>query len=261
MAVSEPVSTVIFVEGVDLATLGLQVSRITGWRDGVRANWPRKKVPGRWGAVIVSSSPEYDERTIIIDGTILGDDLATVLANWDEVKWRLSSDEQEYIFVDDVTRVFNARAARVTAIGIDPHMTQTANRVRINLLLADPRIRDDAPTIVSSIGAADKDLPLGTAPSFATINVVGTGSFTLTYKDSSGATVALLTMTGATSPVDIDMETQQITDGGGNAIHLMTSGGFFAFDPADGDYSIPNWPTLRSGAGDIAAATYTKAYL
>lgn len=254
---ADPVLT---VDGYDLSLLGFQVEALTGWRDGLDASWPEAAVPGRFGPLVTGTDPSYAARKITVNGAIVADNLTAMLAAMDDLKWRIGRTEKEFAFVDDVTRVFNARVTGVRVTGLKPQMTQRGTRLAITFYLPDPRIWDDAPTVVSAIVAADKDLPLGTAPVRATIQVTGVGTFTLTYKNSGGATIATMTITGATAPVDIDMDAQTITDAGGNAIGFLTAGNFFAFDPDDGVYPTDTWPTLQCSSG-TAVATYTKAYL
>jgi phage-related protein len=248
------------VDSYDLSDLELVISGVTGWRDGVGTSWDQVQVPGRFGSIATALEPSYPTRQLVVTGTVLGTTVADLYSKLDQIKWRIGLVEKEFAFVDDETRVFNARLTGFQSTGIQPMMTQLGTTVSITLLMLDPRIYDDSPTIVGSIGNSDVDLPLGTAPVRASINVTGSGSFTLTYKDSSAVEVATMTITGATAPVDIDMDAQTITDAGGNAVDTLTAGDFFAFDPADGDYVTPDWPTLRCGSG-TAQATYTKAYL
>jgi phage-related protein len=253
---------VFLVDAFDTGTIGFVVSDVLNWRDGVEIKWPAQKVPGRWGEMIVGTLPEYSPRELRINGTLLADDVATLRANLEELKWRVGKTEKTFTFVDDETYEFIARSRNFQAPGIRPHMVQTGVNVRIRLYMADPRVYAASVTNVTSITSTPKDLPLGNAPVRATVQVTGSGTFTLTYKEFGGATRGTMTITGASAPVDIDMDAQTITDSGGNAAEYLTAGDFFEYDPDDGDdiFGTPDWPTLEVSSG-TASTSYYKAYL
>lgn len=252
----------LIVDGFDLSTLGF-ILEVPDHREGQQAEWSLQEVPGRFGSVVTGSSPRYPARTMNLTGTVIADDLshATLRSNLDEIKWRLGRSERVFRFSDDETLDFNARCVLASFPHIPPGLIQTAVKMRVRLLMVDPRKFATSDTVVGSIGASPTDLPLGTAPSDASISVTGSGSFTLTYKHEDGTTLYTMTITGATAPVTIDMSAYTITDAGGNAAEYLTGGGFFAFDPEDGDdiFGTPDWPTLEVSSG-TATATYKKAY-
>jgi len=253
---------VLVVDAFDLSTLGFVVEDVVGWRDGIEVKWATETVPGRWGEMIVGTDPVYDSKEITVNGTLLADSVSNLITNLHELKWRVGRDERTFTFVDDESLEFLARVTRFRAPGIRPHMVQLGVEVQMRLYMPDPRVYDTATTNVTSITATPKDLPLGNAPVRATVQVTGSGTFVLTYKDYNGVTQASMTITGATAPVDIDMDAQTITDGGGNAVDTLTAGDFFEYNPDHGDdiLGTPDWPTLEVSSG-TASTSYRKAYL
>ena len=256
-------STVLSVDGYDLSALDFQVETLTGWRDGVAATWPSQPVPGRFGVQVTASEPIYAPRQVVVSGAIVSSDVATLVAYLDELKCRVGRTQKTFIIVDNTAREFRARVTQFVSTAIAPAIIQVGVRIAITLWLDDPRTFGTSDTVVPSITSAT-DLPLGSAPSLASIVVTGSGSFTMTYKDYSGATIAALEISGATAPVTIDMDAGTITDGSGNAAEHLVAGSAFpiVFDPDHGDgiFGSPNWPTLELTSGS-GTATYRKAYL
>jgi phage-related protein len=211
---------------------------------------------------VVASQPSYDPRELTIEGSVVSATRTAMLSNLDELKWRIGNIEKTYTIVDDTSREFRARCTQFRTTGIDPYIVQRGVRVRLKLWLADPRIFATSDTVIGSITTSPVDMPLGTAPSLPSITVVTSGTFTLTYKDSAAATIATLNISGATAPTTIDMDAMTITDGSGNAAEHLVAGSDFpiVFDPEDGDYVTPDWPTLECSSG-TATATYRKTYL
>lgn len=255
--------TVLSVDGFDLATLDFQVDTLSGWRDSISQKWPSAQVPGRFGVQVTASEPVYEPRQIVIQGAMVSADVSTLRSNLDAFKWRVGRGQKTFTIVDDTSRDFNARAIQVQTTSIPPAIIQRAVKIKLTLWMDDPRAYDSSNTVVSSISSAT-DLPLGSAPSHASIEVTGSGSFTMTYKDYSGATISTLTITGATAPVTLDMDALTITDGGGNAADTLQAGSDFPiiFDPEHGDdiFGTPDWPTLELTSGS-GTATYKKAWL
>jgi len=251
---------VFLIDGFDTSTLEFVVSEVQGWRDGANVTWNQKPVPGRIGTLITGLRPLWKPRELTVVGTLLASSVANLILANDEMKWRLGTAARTFTFVDDETREFNGRMIRYDAPGIQPHMVQLGVQVRIKIQMTDPRVFAASTTNVGSITSAT-DLPLGTAPVWATVQVTGSGSFTLTYKDHTGTTKGTMTITGATAPVNIDMDAQTITDAGGNAVEYLTAGDFFAYDPehADDIFGSPDWPTLEVTSG-TGSTSYEKAY-
>lgn len=252
----------VIVDGTDLSSIGdVTHFEVFGRFGGHDVDWPSEQVP-HVGEVVTASEPSERGRVIRMTFTVEAATRAALQALLDELKFRLGPRQLRTVeFVDDETREVNGYVVGVNFPPIHPHLTQAAVRMEVRLWLPDPREYETANTVVSAIGATDKDLPLGAKPSEASIVVTGAATFTMTYKNSAGGTVFTLDISGATSPVTIDMATGEITDNDGNAAdHLVEPSDFpFSFDPDDGDFPSLAWPTLAVSAG-TAVATYRKAY-
>jgi phage-related protein len=252
----------LYIDTYDCAALGFQLSTLSGWRETVRQKWPTEEVPGRWGVVVTSSQPAFVKRNVRLMGTLVADDLATLRSNLDEFKYRLGKSDKEFTFHDDTTRKFIGRVVKTSDRPVRPHLSQTAFSMQIDIECFDPRIFAVSASQVGSIGNSDVPIPLGSAPSFPTLSVTGSGSFTITYKNYAATVLKELTITGASPTVTINMATGQITDSGGNALdHFdVDSDHPWGLDPDDGDYTASQWPTLRCGSGTMTC-DYTKAWL
>lgn len=252
------------LDGFDTQDVGFTViSDLSGWRDSVARQIPTAGRPGRLGSLRLTSRIRAPARSTVIRGFQKGDSVAQLLTRLDELKWRAwNADEIQLVFDDKTDRFFRARLdGKLTVSGIQPALSQLVHRIELPMVCDDPRAYSDTQESLS-IASTDGDvaLPLGTAPTEATIEVDQT-SFTLTYKDSSGATVATLEVSGAsTQPVTVDMADQTITTANGGEIDVLASGDFFAFDPHDGDFPASSWPTLAVSAG-TASVSYRRAWL
>lgn len=251
------------VDGYDLSTIGFRLtSDLSGWRDRYAADWASSVVPGRIGELLLASDPTIPARQVTLSAYQKAPDLATLLTYADALKWRLRPGQHEFILPDQGARILRARVkGPVQFSPVAPALAQKTHRIQIPLLCHDPRLLADADTVVAVTNAAgDVDLPLGTAPSSPSISV-SVASFTLTYKDSAGATLYTLQVSGASAtPVVIDMTARTVTSSAGSEVDAIVSPRFFDLDPGDGDFLAAAWPTLACSNG-TATCTYRKAYL
>lgn len=251
-------------DGFDLASLGVTVTEgLRGWRDGLERTRETAARPGRVLSVPLTRAATTEPRRATVEAVQEADDVATLLSRRDELMARLdAADRVEVVFDDQPGRFLRARVdGSVRVRGVVPDLAQTAHQVSIPLVGRDPRWLADAETVVTvGSGDGDVDVPLGTAESLPTIEV-SVGTFTLTYKDASGAVVATLGVSGASaSPVTVDMEAQTIISANGSELDARVAGSrFFALDPRDGDFAASSWPTLATDAG-TATVTYRKAW-
>lgn len=252
----------VIVDGTDLSSIqDVTHFEVVNRFNGVDAQMQTELIAGI-GAVEVSDEPQMRPRLIRLQLYAEATTRAALVAVIDELRWRLGPRKlRVFQFVDDETRESTGRVIGLRFPLIRPQLSQAAVEVEVDILCPDPREYESSNTVVSAIGATDKDLPLGSAPSRASIVVTGAAAFILTYKNAAGTTIHTLEISGAASPVTVDMVTGEITDNNGNAAdHLVQPSDFpFSFDPDDGDFSIDDWPTLACSAG-TAVATYQKAY-
>ncbi len=252
----------VIVDGTDLSSIGdVTHFEVFGRFGGHDADWPSERLPSR-GEVVVANAPQEGGRVLRLTFTAEASTRAALQTLLDEVRWRLGPRQLRALrFVDDETRESFGYVIDLAFPPIRPHLSQPASGIEVRVWCPDPREYATSDTVVSAIGASDKDLPLGAKRSLASIVVTGAAAFILTYKSDAPATIHTLEIAGATSPVTIDMSLGLITDFNGNAMdHLVEPSAFpFAFDPDDGDFPAASWPTLATSAG-TAVATYRKAY-
>jgi hypothetical protein len=258
--------TALFVDGKDTSDLGVVVApKISGFKSGPEREEVWQRLPDRLDAVRLTAKGQWTPRQIVVRGVVEADTNAIVRSRVDEVKYRVYKSDLAIAFNDDVTRQYTCFLDGEP--DFDPIGAALVTRrfeFEIPLIALNPAALAAASTAVTvSSTAGDVDIPLGTAPSIPSISV-SSANFTLTYKSSTGGTVASLAVAGATSsPVIVDMDRKKITStGGGNEIDAMSTGSnFFSLDPiADGDVPSSGWPTVSVSAG-VATVTYTKSYL
>lgn len=252
----------VIVDTEGLGELGVGSVENDGRLGDTRARWDNERVPGRDGVLLVASEPAVDARPLSLRFVAEAASRTALLTLVDKVKYLLNPrTSHTFRFVDDETREVTGVVERLRFRGIAPDLTQDACEVLVDVLCADPREYETTDTVVGSITTGDTDLPLGADRSWASIVVSGSGSFTLTYKDSGGTTLYTLEISGAAAPVTIDMSTGSITDNAGEAASFLVAGSDFpfSFDPQDGDFLTSAWPTLACSSG-TAEATYRKAY-
>lgn len=252
------------IDGFDMADIGFTVSSdLDGWRDSVAREIRSSGRPGKLGEIRLTERIRAFSRPITVRGFQTGADVSELLSRLDELKWRMwDGDEIQLVFDDQTGRHFKARLDGKISVGaIQPALSQKAHRIELPMVCDDPRAYETAQQSLSIASTdGDVDLPLGTAPVEASIDVNQTG-FTLTYKDSAGNTVATLQVSGASAqPVTVDMADETIITPNGGEIGTLVGGDHFPFDPFDGDYPSDTWPTLAVSAG-TATVTYQKAYL
>ena len=255
-------ATVLFVDSFDTSGIDLIVdSTLTVWRDGASFREKFQHLPNVIAALRTGNASQSDVRIIGIDGHVLSANVATLLSNTRELKYRLRQGELTIQFADDTTRHYNAYLhGPIRITGIHPSMIQVAHQISFDLLCLDPRHYEDAQQSIAFTGATA--MPMGTAPVEPVIQST-TGTFTVTYKDFSGATIATFSMAGAAGPfpIIIDMFNKTVkANDGTTRIADATTFEFFSLDPNDGDFTASQWPTLEISVG-TGTSIYNKADL
>lgn len=255
----------LIVDGFDTSTEGLIVrSGLQRLRGTPEASYPSTTVPGRMGAVRLSRDPEYGPRQLTIPGTVEGATMAEMHTNLRSLERRLWPGPERVIrLVDDETVEFHAHTRLIDGQGVPPDLVQPVTQVAISLLALDPRLLAASDTVITFTSTLT-ETPLGSGPSFPVIRIDGAATDpVLTYADHTGTTVKTLGLTislGASDWVEIDMMERTIVDDGGTPRpDALTSGGFFALDPAHGTADGASDPQLSVDDGS-GTATYRKAY-
>lgn len=256
----------LIVDGVDLgAEAGLVVrSGASGIRGSVPVSYPTQRVPDRFDAVRTATKPQHQARSIVVPGTVVADDMATMHQRLHQLKSYLAPGPERTVrLVDDETVEFLARVQQVDGQPVRPDQIQPWTEVAIRFQADDPRIWDVDQQNVG-IDGTPTAMPLGTAPVAPVVRIDGSATNpALTYADDGGATVETLSLTisiGAGDWIEVDMDRKTIVDqAGASQISALSGGDFFRLDPTDGDYATSSWPqvSVSSGTGTV---TYRKAY-
>lgn len=255
----------LFIDGVDLATLGVTVERDPrGIRDAPSFVWPTKDVPGRIGPLVTATRPKIGPRTLDLTITVEGGTYAGARANARQVAALLDKTRTGTVdvsFVDDQTREYRCRLLSGAGANLRPFFIQPYERYRLRLVAHDPRLYKTTSTVLN-VDPGPTDITLGTAPVRPVIRINGAITDpTLTYRDSAAGVVALMDFTitlSAAQWIDIDCEAHTIVDHtAANRIDTLTSGDFFEFSIVDGDFSVPDWPTIERSPSGGAGVTVT----
>lgn len=262
-------ATSILVNGQNLTTIyGLAVDGLPQWRSAPKSVRQRYQVIGRAGSMR-SAPVRTPDRTLRVTGSLQQSTAALELSNEDAVKSLLTAGLIRLAVNDGSTfaRQVEGYAENVEVDSFGQSMAPLTTRWSFDLpcgpywQTAEPNIR------VLSSTSVRYTLPLGTAPSFPKIAILGTASSpTLTYRDAGGATIRTSQYSSLASGndwYDINMLTgvnTQYLSGSASVLGLPVGDWVWAFDPQDGDYETAQWPTLQISAG-TAIAYWWNNYL
>lgn len=224
------------INGTDLSTLGFHLSRANGWKDAPKRSRATAVRPTRAGALRTGADVEAP-RTLTLEGTIIAADADGVRTAIDELRAAILRTQPATIILPDApTRYLLAWLDGHTIdAGAGPSMIQRMLTTRFDLSLLDPYAYDVAQQTIT-LGAGVNRAPLGTAPSFPVITISGAATNPIvTLKRWDGTTLATLGLTLTTIAGDtlvIDMDAKTIKKNGASVLANLTSGDFFALDPA-----------------------------
>lgn len=253
----------------DLNDFGFIVDPITGIFDGAKVSFPTASMPGRLQTVVLNTEPTGEPRDLTVKGTVEAGTVALLTAQVrDLVGWcrravavKTVHDANTYLPVSQVSVDIEHPSMQGVALTCG---------VAITFRAFDPLWY--ATTASAITFTTNTAMPLGTAPSWPVLR--GTGIHTnplITYKNHTGGTVATIGLTisipGAADYWEIDMANLTIVKSVSavitDAIATLTSGGFFALDPADADTVTPTWGSLTVSYGSgssTAVSTFRKSY-
>jgi len=132
----------LYVDTVDMRTLGLVTESVRGHRDAPRKNWPTRSVPGAIAkaAVAMSTQPEWEPRTVDVFGVVVGTDHADMLANRGLLEAAIHTPATvDVSFVDDLTIKLVCRCIRFEVEDIQPGFINRGASIRIQLIAFDPQ--------------------------------------------------------------------------------------------------------------------------
>jgi hypothetical protein len=233
-------------------TYGFIVAELRGQWDGPVVAFDEVSIPGQDGTIATTLEPTLSPLDFVAAGNMSA---ATSSALEDAIDL-LKRD----VIGGLVTLIGGNRSTRQrTGVGVGfmstIYPTAVAAKVEVKIRCRNPIAYDMTPTTVSGAVSTDIATPLGTWRSWPVVTVTTGTNPLLTYKNSSGATIATLQLTGSGTFV-VDMGAKTITLGGVRHDEALTAGDFFALKPVDAPTGSPS---IRSSSGSISI-TYPKAY-
>lgn len=260
----------------DLADFNFAVD---GWSDvlsGPLREYAEAPRPGRIDTVILSTDPAYRPAEMVVTGTVCSDSpsytLASLLTDVQNLKGWCARAVAVKVETFTTSQFRQVKLTGATVTHFDIPGKQKAAKVSLTFRAHDP-LWYSTSTTSNSLTTSLTEQSIGTAPVRPVITFTGApGGLTLTYANSAGTTVqtltlAALTTSGATQTV-VDMANltviQTISGVATDAVSKITSGDFFALDPADSDTVTPTWCkvmyALSGGSVSAVTCAYRKAY-
>lgn len=260
------------VDGTDLGSIGFGVRAVRDHRSGSRRLYSGAAVPGRLGDLVLSGTPVYTGRLLIVDGLIDANTISSAHSVLDEIKYRLSDGVTEVQYVDDESRYYFGYYVGGRVQGLDPDLSTAVPPkwlTEVQVYCPDSRAFGAASTVTCSTSGTG--VPMGSAPVRPVFQMDGAlsgATVTIYAQTSTGGALSTFTVSnvtvGAGSWIRIDSENQTITtSSGANLIGSWAStvGSFVTLDPHDGDLPNSSWPRVRSGTGGKSVkVVYRKAY-
>jgi hypothetical protein len=245
-----------------------------GWSDmesGPVREYTEGTRPGRLDTALRSVDPLYKPRDVVVVGTVTGSTFAAHMTALRALKgWAARCAYLKVSGLDSAV-VMGCRLTGVSVESMGVPARTPASRVSLTFRAHDPLWYSTSETS-NAITTSLTEQALGTAPVRPVITVTGNPSaFSLTYANSAGTTVqtlalAALATSGATQIV-IDMSAltvvQTVSAVAASAVDKITTGDFFALDPADADTVTPTWcKLLYAATGTVSAVScvYRKLY-
>jgi hypothetical protein len=257
--------TSLYVNGYDMATLGLVVGTWPGFLDSPRRRMAGQTLWGRDGEVLTTSESSAEPREVQVSGVVLQDTVAATRTAWNTIKQKLDQGLLEVVFGDEPTLRLNAFCVQATLRVSEGQRYTPGGQATISLLALDP-YREAIEGSIVAFGAQPAQVPMGTGPSGGTIQLTGATNPVVTYRDQSGVIRGAMGLTvtlGANDFLTIDLSTSRITLSTAgvvtNGIGLLTAGTFFGLDARDSDAAAGAWPTLETSSGN-ATLLYRKRY-
>ena len=254
---------VLYVDGVDLTTLGLYVQRVDGWVDRATTVLPTTAVPDALSHLVVGRY-QVQPRALRIEAVLKASSVTVLRTNLDTLRYRLRPGARVVRVIDQNDREATGYVSGFAEVFDPAPFAQRLKRLSIGVDCPDPRRFTITPNAVAFTSSATL-MPQGTAPVRPSITIAGAATNPiLRYRNNAGTLLKEMTFTislaGGESLV-IDMATFTIikNPGGSNQMATLTAGDFFAFDPNDGDYTTSAWPKLEVTSGS-GTANYRRAW-
>lgn len=257
----------IYLNEFDLARLGYVVESIPELDGGASMRYAVASPPGAAGNLLLSPLPQMGSRVLTVKGYLRASTAAGLLAAYDELQDRLQAGDAEFRVINRPGRFMVVRYRDRSVTPLDPQFLSTAHRCDFVLEAVDPLWYDRDPVPVSAPAGAVARCPIGTAPVWPMIHIMGAGSNpVLTLKNAAGDTVGSMTLTITLAAGDylvIDCGagtiTKYVNGVASDGLALLTAGDFPVISPEHGDVVTGALPTLSISAGSFVAF-YRRGY-
>lgn len=238
----------------DIGTLGAAVSvPQDGWRDTTKQAWKLVIPSGGHVGIITAPVPRVAPGRLRFSIGMEADDLATLVANRDELISRLSRGEVQLAFSDQPTKAFFARRVSILrARGLKPELAQTAQVLNCDFELPVPYLQTVTAENVS-LTTTFADLPAGTGPIYPVVTINGAATPVvnpvITLEDEAAVEIGTLTLIvslGSGVSRVVDMANETIVDGGGVSKYSeFTAGKFLRVLPEDFVHEAASWARMK----------------
>ena len=251
----------------DIGTLGAAVSVPDDWRDTTDQKRGLVVPGGGHVGIITAPIPAVSAGRLKFSIGMDADDLATLVANRNELVARLSRGEVQLAFSDRPLWAFFAYRGQIKrARGLKPELTQTAQVLDCSFELPVRYLQKITAESVS-LTTAFADLPAGTGPIYPVITINGAATPVvdpvITLEDSAAVEIGTLTLTaslGAGVSRVVDMLNETVKDGGGVSKYAeKTAGKFLRVLPEDFVHYASSWARAKLTATS-GVPTGTAAY-
>jgi hypothetical protein len=242
------------LNGVDIQSYGMGLVSLRGPWDGPSQSFDEVGIPQKDGTMRTTLEPTIGPLDFAVTAELRADTSQLFEDAVDTLKAALYSPAIVTILVGN--QETRQRTGTARNLKVSPYFGEIrGGQVEFTVHCENPIAYDTTATTVSGAVSTDIATPLGTWRSWPVVTVTTGTNPLLTYKNSSGATIATLQLTGVGTFV-VDMNAKTILLGGVRHDEALTAGDFFALKPADAPTGSPS---IRTSSGSISI-TYNKAY-
>lgn len=257
----------------DLADFNLVVENWPDLLTGVFREFAQAARPGRIDTASLSNDPTYKPAQFQIVGTVFarssGWGMPSMLTDLRNLKGWCARATALKVSALDTSMFRNCKCVGFTAKDLGVVGSTPAMSVTMSFEGLDPLWYDTTLT-TNNLTTSLSEQPLGTAPSFPIIRFTGApAGLTLTYADSTGATVQTLTLadleTSGAAYTEIDMGRSSVVQSIGSVVvnamrRLDPTTHFFALDPQHADVVTPTWCQLKYALDGGSVSGVTCSY-
>lgn len=262
----------LYLNGVDLATLGYVVERVEGLDDAPEGALPTAPVAGMAGTLALSQRPVIEPRQITVNGHIVATSQTAVDTTLGQLKALASGGPVRLVSVRNTARMAVAEFRGAIESPLTRQYRQDKARVALRFTASDPYLYDVAGQVIglTVVGTA-YPLTLGTAPVRPLLRIFGAVTNPgFVYRDATGTARCTLGYTvtlGANDRLEHNFDTGVVITVGAGTPTLnygtwtTKADGPLVLDPHDGDPLSDVGPTVElTGSGATGELLYRRAY-